>query len=67
VLLPFFHGFGLGIGMHTVLALGGKCVLVPRLHKRTVITTLLREKPTYLAAVPYFLRILLASKAFTKV
>lgn len=64
--LPFFHGFGLGIGMHTVLALGGKCVLVPRLHKRTVITTLLREKPTYLAAVPYFLRILLASKAFTK-
>ena len=64
--LPFFHGFGLGIGMHTVLALGGKCVLVPRLHKRTVITTLLRQKPTYLAAVPYFLRILLASKAFNR-
>ena len=64
--LPFFHGFGLGIGMHTVLALGGKCVLVPRLHRRTVITTLLKEKPTYLAAVPYFLRILLASKAFRK-
>ncbi len=62
--LPFFHGFGLGIGMHTVLSLGGKCILVPRLHKRTVITTLLKEKPTYLAAVPYFLRILLASKAF---
>jgi long-chain acyl-CoA synthetase len=62
--LPFFHGFGLGIGMHTVLALGGKCVLVPRLHRHTVITTLLNEKPTYLAAVPYFLRILLESKAF---
>lgn len=62
--LPFFHGFGLGIGMHTVLTLGGQCVLVPRLHRRTVITTLLKEKPTYVAAVPFFLRILLASKAF---
>jgi long-chain acyl-CoA synthetase len=62
--LPFFHGFGLGIGMHTVLALGGKCVLVPRLHRRSVITTLLTQKPTYLAAVPYFLRILLASPQF---
>ena len=64
--LPFFHGFGLGIGMHTVLALGGNCVLVPRLQKRTLISTLLREKPTYLAVVPYFLRILLASSAFRK-
>lgn len=62
--LPFFHGFGLGIGMHTVLALGGKCVLVPRLHRHTVISTLLKQKPTYLAAVPYFLRILLSSRAF---
>ena len=64
--LPFFHGFGLGIWMHTVLALGGKCILVPRLHKNTLISTLLTQKPSYLAAVPYLLRVLLASKAFMR-
>lgn len=64
--LPFFHGFGLGIGMHTVLALGGRCILVPRLKKKTLIETFLKEKPTYLAAVPYLLKVLLQDERFTK-
>ncbi len=62
--LPFFHGFGLGIGMHTVLSLGGRCILVPRLTKNTMIKTLLKEKPTYLSAVPYLLKGLLKDKHF---
>ena len=64
-ILPFFHGFGLGIGMHTVLALGGRCILVPRMHKATLIKTLLNEKPTYIAAVPYLLKVLLRDPRFT--
>ncbi len=62
--LPFFHGFGLGIGMHTVLSLGGRCILVPRLSRNTIVKTLLKEKPTYLAAVPYLLKVLLHDKRF---
>lgn len=63
-ILPFFHGFGLGIALHTVLALGGRCILVPRLHKETLLKTLLKEKPTYIAAVPYLLKVLLKDERF---
>ena len=28
--MPIFHGFGLGVCIHTMLAKGGRCVLVPR-------------------------------------
>ncbi len=63
--LPFFHGFGLGISMHTVLTLGGRCILVPRLTKGTIIKTFLKEKPTYIAAVPYLLKVFLSDPRFT--
>jgi long-chain acyl-CoA synthetase len=63
--LPFFHGFGLGISMHTVMTLGGRCILVPRLTKDTIIKTFLKEKPTYIAAVPYLLKVFLSDIRFT--
>ena len=62
--LPFFHGFGLAITMHSVLSLGGRCVLVPRLQKKTMVKQLLKEKPSYLAGVPYFYRILMRDDEF---
>lgn len=62
--LPFFHGFGLGITMHTVLSLGGRCVLVPRLKRKTLVKELLKEKPSYIAGVPYLYRILLNDQTF---
>ncbi len=58
-ILPFFHGFGLGVSMHTVLALGGRCILIPRLARDTIVPVFLREKPTYIAAVPQLLRLFL--------
>lgn len=58
-ILPFFHGFGLGISMHTVLALGGRCILIPRLARHTIVPEFLKEKPTYIAAVPQLLRLFL--------
>ena len=58
-ILPFFHGFGLGVSMHTVLALGGRCILIPRLARDTIVPEFLKEKPTYIAAVPQLLRLLL--------
>ncbi len=58
-ILPFFHGFGLGVGMHTVLALGGRCVLVPRIRRKAIVDLFLKEKPNYLIAVPQLLRLFL--------
>ena len=28
--MPLFHGFGLGVCIHTMLSQGGRCILVPR-------------------------------------
>ena len=28
--MPIFHGFGLGVCIHTMLTQGGRCILVPR-------------------------------------
>ena len=28
--MPLFHGFGLGVCIHSMLSQGGRCVLVPR-------------------------------------
>jgi long-chain acyl-CoA synthetase len=58
-ILPFFHGFGLGVSLHTVLALGGRCILIPRLARDTIVPEFLKEKPTYIAAVPQLLRLFL--------
>ncbi|TFG83817.1 MAG: long-chain fatty acid--CoA ligase, partial [Erysipelotrichales bacterium] len=58
-ILPFFHGFGLGVAMHTVLALGGRCILIPRLARDTIVPEFIKEKPTYIAAVPQLLRLFL--------
>jgi long-chain acyl-CoA synthetase len=58
-ILPFFHGFGLGVSLHTVLSLGGRCILIPRLARDTIVPEFLKEKPTYIAAVPQLLRLFL--------
>lgn len=50
--MPIFHGFGLGIGIHTFLALGGRCILVPRFNAQTYAKLLMKERPNYIAGVP---------------
>ena len=36
-ILPLFHGFGLGICLHSVLLGGGRCILIPRFSKRNLL------------------------------
>lgn len=50
--MPVFHGFGLGVGIHTILAFGGKCVLVPRLNVSEFAGLFKKHKPNYMAGVP---------------
>ncbi len=51
-IMPVFHGFGLGIGIHTMLCFAAKCVLIPRLNVAEFPTLFKKYKPNYMAGVP---------------
>ncbi len=50
--MPIFHGFGLGVGIHTILSHGGKCVLVPRVNVSEFPGLFKKHRPNYMAGVP---------------
>ena len=50
--MPIFHGFGLGVCIHTMLSVGGCSVLVPRFNVKSYAELIKREKPNYIAGVP---------------
>ena len=62
--MPLFHGFGLGVGIHTFICNGVQCVLVPQFTPDSYVKTLLKEKTNMLAIVPSMLEMFLRSTAF---
>ena len=50
--MPMFHGFGLGIGIHTFLAFGGKCILVPSFTPDSFAKLIVKKRPNFIAGVP---------------
>ena len=50
--MPIFHGFGLGVCIHTMLAKGGRCVLVPRFTAKSYSKLITRYKCNFMAGVP---------------
>lgn len=50
--MPMFHGFGLGVCIHTVLALGGRSILVPRFNVKDYAKLIKTQKPNFIAGVP---------------
>ena len=61
-ILPMFHGFGLGVGIHTPLVAGAGCILVPRFKLNTYVRILKREKPQFIPGVPALFEALLQAK-----
>ncbi|MBR6890051.1 MAG: AMP-binding protein [Clostridia bacterium] len=51
-IMPMFHGFGLGVSIHSMLANGGCCILVPRFTPQTYAQLLRKHKPNFIAGVP---------------
>ena len=51
-IMPMFHGFGLGVSIHSMLANGGGCILVPRFTPQTYAELLRKHKPNFIAGVP---------------
>ena len=57
--MPVFHGFGLGIGIHTALVGGARCILVPQFSVKTYAQLLLKKKPNLIPGVPTLFEALL--------
>ncbi|MFI3258459.1 MAG: AMP-binding protein, partial [Spirochaetales bacterium] len=64
--IPMFHGFGLGISIHTMLVNGGHCILVPRFDLNSYAKILKTKKPNYIAGVPSIFEALLRLPNFGK-
>lgn len=60
--LPIFHGFGLGVCIHTMLTNGCKCILIPAFSASTFPQLLKKKGPNYIAGVPTLFEALLRSK-----
>ncbi len=57
--MPIFHGFGLGVCIHAVLANGGRCLLVPRFTPKSYGKLIVKEKCNFIAGVPTLFEALL--------
>ena len=60
--MPVFHGFGLGIGIHTALIGGATCILIPQFNVKTYAQTLIKEKPNIIPGVPTLFEALLRAE-----
>ena len=50
--MPIFHGFGLGVCIHSMLSSGGRCLLIPRFSPDSYAKLIKRHKPNFIAGVP---------------
>ena len=58
--MPIFHGFGLGVCIHTMLSQGGRCILVPRFTPKSYAKLLVKNKCNFIAGVPTLYEALLS-------
>lgn len=66
-IMPIFHGFGLGVGIHTGLCYGCEEILVPQFSVDTYGKLLKKYQPNYIAGVPTLFEALLRNKEMEKV
>lgn len=66
MILPLFHGFGLCMGMHTMLANGMRCILVPQFGPEVLAEIIVKDKPTFIAAVPTLFEGILQNQKLAK-
>lgn len=65
-IMPIFHGFGLGIGIHTALVGGARCILVPSFSIKTYAALLRKKKPNFIFGVPTLFEALLRAEGLEK-
>ena len=50
--MPIFHGFGLGVCIHTMMFSGGTSILVPRFTPKSYAELIKANRPNFIAGVP---------------
>ncbi len=50
--MPLFHGFGLGVCVHTMLSQGGRCILIPQFTAKSYAKDLVKYRCNFIAGVP---------------
>ena len=50
--MPLFHGFGLGVCIHSMLAEGGRCILIPRFTAKSYAKQIVKYRCNFIAGVP---------------
>ena len=61
-IMPVFHGFGLGVGIHTALIGGATCILIPQFSVKVYADTLKKQKPNLIPGVPTLFEALLRAE-----
>jgi len=62
--LPFFHGYGLGVGLHFPLSYGGTCVLMPKFNRKMVVKYLSKKQISVIIGIPILYQKLLKQPGF---
>ena len=65
-IMPVFHGFGLGVGIHTALIGGATCILIPQFSVKVYADTLIKRKPELIPGVPTLFEALLRAEGLEK-
>ena len=64
--MPLFHGFGLGVCIHTMLSQGGRCILIPRFTAKSYAKQITKYKCNFIAGVPTLYEALLRLNSMEK-
>ena len=64
--MPIFHGFGLGVCIHTALNIGGTAIILPKFSVAEFHKLLLKYKPNVIAGVPTIYEALLQNNGLDK-
>lgn len=64
--MPLFHGFGLGVCIHSMLANGGRCILVPRFTAASYAKLITKYRCNLIAGVPTLFEALLRLPSMEK-
>lgn len=61
-IMPIFHGFGLGVCLHTTLCVGMKCILIPQFNYKKFKNYIKKYQPNFLVGVPTLFEGMLSNK-----
>lgn len=65
-IMPIFHGFGIGVCVHTELITGMNIILIPQFDKKKFASLIKKYHPVFLAGVPTMYESLVNSKEKSK-